>query len=75
MTLLMNPYDFSLEGFFGSRPRTGLETLYFHARDVDTEIDIDYEVLRVLFEKFSHASHIQIIIDGLAKPQKESIVP
>ena len=42
--------------FLGSRPRTGLETLYFHAGDVDTEIDIDYEVLRVLFEKFSHAS-------------------
>ena len=63
---------FLSRGFLGSRPRTGLETLYFH---VDTEIDIDHEVLRVLFEKFSHALHIQIIIDGLAKPQKESIVP
>ena len=58
MTLLMNPYDFSLEFFFfGSRPGACLEAFYFHARDdVDTEIDIDYQVLRGLFEKFSHAS-------------------
>ena len=57
MTLLMNPYDFSLEFFLGSRPGACLEAFYFHARDdVDTEIDIDYQVLRGLFEKFSHAS-------------------
>ena len=40
----------------GSRPGACLEAFYFHARDdVDTEIDIDYQVLRGLFEKFSHA--------------------
>ena len=47
----------SLSSFFGSRPGACLEVFYFHARDdVDTEIDIDYQVLRGLFEKFSHAS-------------------
>ena len=51
------PVWFLSRVFFGSRPGACLEVFYFHARDdVDTEIDIDYQVLRGLFEKFSHAS-------------------